>query len=90
VQVQLAERAPRKTAASIVNSPTLLTGSATYAHCGSGMTLRTGKGYRYYTCAGLAQKGPTRCGGRTVPMPKVDDAVLSAPADQVFATRGWC
>ncbi len=85
VQEQLAERAPRKTPARIVNSPTLLTGIATCAHCGAGMTLRTGKGYRYYACAGRAQKGPTRCGGCAVPMPKVDEAVLSTLADQVFA-----
>ena len=85
VQSQLAERAPRKTPARIVNSPTLLTGIATCAHCGAGMTLRTGKGYRYYACAGRAQKGPTRCGGCAVPMPKVDEAVLSTLVEQVFA-----
>ena len=85
VQTQLAERAPRKTPARIVNSPTLLTGIATCAHCGAGMTLRTGKGYRYYACAGRAQKGPTRCGGCAVPMPKVDEAVLTTLAEQVFA-----
>ena len=49
------------------------------------MTLRTGKGYRDYACAGRAQKGPTRCGGCAVPMPKVDEAVLTALAEQVFA-----
>ena len=49
------------------------------------MTLRTGKGYRYYACAGRAQKGPTRCGGCAVPMPKVDEAVLSTLVEQVFA-----
>ena len=85
VQAQLAERAPRKTPARIVNSPTLLTGIATCALCRAGMTLRTGKGYRYYACAGRAQKGPTHCGGCAVPMPKVDEAVLSALTDQVFA-----
>lgn len=85
IQAQLAERAPGKTPARIVNSPMLLTGIATCAHCGAGMTLRTGKGYRYYACAGRAQKGPTRCGGCAVPMPKVDEAVLTTLADQVFA-----
>ena len=85
IQAQLAERAPGKTPARIVNSPMLLTGIATCAHCGAGMTLRTGKGYRYYACAGRAQKGPTRCGGCVVPMPKVDEAVLTTLADQVFA-----
>jgi hypothetical protein len=86
VQEQLAERAPHNTAARIVNSPTLLTGIATCGRCGAGMTLRTGKGYRYYACAGRAQKGPTRCGGCAVPMPKVDEAVLSTLSDLVFVT----
>ena len=85
VQEQLAERAPRKTPARIVSSPTLLTGIATCAHCGAGMTLRTGKGYRYYACAGRAQKGPTRCGGCAVSMPKVDQAVIDTLSTQIFA-----
>lgn len=85
VQTQLADRAPQKIAARIVSSPTLLTGIAECAHCGAGMTLRTGKGYRYYACAGRAQKGPTRCGGCAVPMPKVDAAVLDTLAHQIFA-----
>ncbi len=84
VQVQLAERAPKKTPARIVNSPTLLTGIAVCAKCGAGMTLRTGKGYRYYACAGRAQKGPARCGGCAVSMPKVDAAVLDCLSDKIF------
>ncbi len=84
VQEQLASRAPKKRAPRLVNSPTLLTGIATCAHCGAGMTLRTGKNYRYYACAGRAQKGPTRCGGCAVSMPKVDNAVLSALRDDIF------
>jgi site-specific DNA recombinase len=84
IQLQLADRAPQKTPARVVNNPTLLTGIAVCGNCGAGMTLRTGKGYRYYACAGRAQKGPTRCGGCAVSMPKVDQIVLSALADHIF------
>ena len=48
------------------------------------MTLRTGKGYRYYTCAGRAQKGPTRCGGCAVSMPKVDQTVIETLSERIF------
>ena len=85
LQQQLADRAPRKTPGRVVSSPTLLTGIAICAHCGAGMTLRTGKGYRYYTCAGRAQKGPTSCGGCTVSMPKVDQTVIDTLSEQIFA-----
>ena len=85
VQEQLRARAPRKTPGRLVSSPTLLTGIAVCAHCGAGMTLRTGKGYRYYTCAGRAQKGPTRCGGCAVSMPKVDQTVIETLSDRIFA-----
>ena len=41
------------------------------------MTLRTGKGgrYRYCTCSTKARQGETGCGGRTVPMEKLDTLV---------------
>ena len=84
VQEQLRERAPQKIPARVVNCPTLLTGIAVCAHCGAGMTLRTGKGYRYYTCAGRAQKGPTRCGGCAVSMPKVDQTVIETLSERIF------
>jgi site-specific DNA recombinase len=84
VQDSLAERAPQKTPARIVNSPTLLTGIATCALCGAGMTLRTGKQYRYYACAGRAQKGPTHCGGCAVSMPKVDMSVIAVLSSKIF------
>ncbi len=49
VQVFLAERNPRRTPPRVVTGPTLLTGLATCAACGSGMTLRTGKFNRIAT-----------------------------------------
>ena len=50
------------------------------------MTLRTGKfnRYRYYACAGRAQKGPTKCEGCAVPMDGLDTLVLDQLADHVF------
>ena len=78
VQAFLAERNPRKTPPRVVTGPVLLTGLAVCANCGSGMTLRTGKfnRYRYYACAGRAQKGPTKCEGCAVPMDGLDILVL--------------
>jgi site-specific DNA recombinase len=50
------------------------------------MTLRMGKSnrYRYYACAGRAQKGPTKCEGCAVPMDSLDTLVLDHLADHVF------
>jgi DNA invertase Pin-like site-specific DNA recombinase len=78
VQASLHARSPRRVPPRVVGNPTLLTGLARCATCGSGMTLRTGKSdrYRYYTCAGAAQKGKTLCPGRSISMPDLDGAVL--------------
>ena len=78
LQAALADRNPRRVPPRVVSGPTLLTGLARCGTCGSGMTIRTGKGgrYRYYTCAGCAQKGPTLCPGRSISMPALDDAVM--------------
>ena len=86
VQALLADRNPKKTPPRVVTGPILLTGVAVCAACGSGMTLRTGKfnRYRYYTCAGRAQKGPTKCEGCSVPMDGLDTLVLDQLADCVF------
>ena len=86
VQASLAARNPRRTRPRVVGSPVLLTGIAHCATCGSGMTLRTGKSgrYRYYTCAGAAQKGPTFCLGRSIAMAALDGMVLEHLADRLF------
>ena len=86
VQAFLADRNPKKTPPRVVTGPILLTGVAVCAACGSGMTLRTGKfnRYRYYACAGRAQKGPTKCEGCAVPMDGLDTLVLDQLADHVF------
>jgi hypothetical protein len=89
VQAFLAERNPRKTPPRVVTGPILLTGVAVCAACGSGMTLRTGKfnRYRYYTCAGRAQKGPTKCEGCAVPMGSLDDLVLDQLSERIFQSE---
>ncbi len=79
-------RSPKRVPPRIVGNPTLLTGIARCGTCSSGMTLRTGKSgrYRYYTCAGCAQKGKTLCPGRSISMPALDGMVLEHLADRLF------
>ena len=86
IQASLASRNPKRNPPRVVNGPTLLTGLARCDTCGSGMTIRTGKSgrYRYYTCAGCAQKGKSHCTGRSISMPALDDMVLGHIADRLF------
>jgi site-specific DNA recombinase len=88
VQAKLARNNPKVTAPRIVNGPTLLTGLAVCASCGSGMT-RTGtarghRSYSYYTCAGCHQKGKSVCKGRHIPMGKLDSLVIEGVKAQLF------
>ena len=86
VQVALRAKNPKAMPPRVVTGPILLTGIATCASCGGGMTLRTGKSgrYRYYTCATCAQKGKTACKGRSIPMEKLDRLVTERLADQLL------
>ena len=86
VQGSLAARNPRRTPPRVVSGPTLLTGLAKCGTCGSGMTIRTGKGgrYRYYVCAGCAQKGKTLCPGRSISMAALDGMVLEHLTKQLL------
>ncbi len=86
VQAQLKKRNPKNTPPRTVTGPILLTGLATCASCGGGMTLRTGKygRYRYYTCATCAQKGKSACKGRSIPMDKLDTIVTDSLASQLL------
>ncbi len=86
VQAALKARNPKAMPPRVVTGPILLTGIATCASCGGGMTLRTGKSgrYRYYTCATCAQQGKAACKGRSVPMQKLDDAVTAKLADDLL------
>lgn len=64
-----------------VGGPTLLTGICFCACCGGAMTLRTGtssvgREYRYYTCPTKARQGAKGCPGITVPMDRLNEAVV--------------
>ena len=89
VQARLARNNPKVTPPRVVNGPTLLTGLATCATCGSGMTrtgtTRRGRSYRYYSCAGCQQKGKQHCKGRHIPMEKLDSRVIDGIAEQILA-----
>jgi site-specific DNA recombinase len=89
VQASLRARSPARVAPRMVSNPTLLTGIAKCATCNSGMTLRTGKSgrYRYYTCAGCAQKGASHCPGRSIPMAALDGMVVEHLADRLFTSQ---
>ena len=87
-QAKLAHNNPKVTAPRIVNGPVLLTGLATCASCGSGMT-RTGtarghRSYSYYSCAGCHQKGKSVCKGRHIPMGKLDALILDNVKSQLL------
>ena len=77
VQASLKSRNPKILPPRVVTGPILLTGIATCAGCGGGMTLRTGKTgrYRYYTCSTCARQGKSACKGRSIPMDKLDRLV---------------
>ncbi|MET0250920.1 MAG: zinc ribbon domain-containing protein [Novosphingobium sp.] len=65
-----------------VGGPTLLTGICFCACCGGAMTLRTGtsrvgREYRYYTCSTKARQGAKGCPGITVPMDRLNQAVVN-------------
>lgn len=86
VQAMLKAKNPKVTPPRVVTGPILLTGIATCASCGGGMTLRTGKSgrYRYYTCATCAQQGKAACKGRSIPMDKLDQLVTERLADRLL------
>ncbi len=90
VQAKLVANNPRVSPVRAVSGPILLTSLAKCAHCGAGMTQRTGTSrsgrvYAYYTCAGRAQKGASACTGNTIPMAVLDNLVLGALEEKLFA-----
>jgi site-specific DNA recombinase len=88
VHAQLARNNPRVTPPRVVNGPTLLTGLATCASCGAGMTRtatrRRNRSYTYYSCAGCHQKGKSECQGRHVPMATLDGLVIESVKERLF------
>ena len=88
VQARLVRNNPKVTPPRIVNGPTLLTGLATCACCGAGMT-RTGtrrrnRSYSYYSCGGCHQKGRSVCRGRHISMAKLDGLVIENVKERLF------
>jgi len=81
VQRSLNSRSPKMMAPRAVGGSTLLTGICFCACCGGSMTLRTGTSrngqeYRYYTCVTKAVQGKTGCSGLTLPMDRLNAAVI--------------
>lgn len=91
VQARLSRNNPKVTPPRVVNGPTLLTGLASCATCGFGMTLtgtrRRDRHYRYYSCAGCKLGGKSVCSGRHVPMEKLDRLVIEGVADKLLMPR---
>jgi site-specific DNA recombinase len=90
VQAKLARSNPKTTPPRVVNGPSLLTGIAVCASCGSGMTRtgttnRQGRSYSYYSCAGGQQKGKSVCKGRHIPAATLDEIVLTNLKRRVLA-----
>ena len=90
VQAKLARSNPKTTPPRVVNGPSLLTGIAVCASCGSGMTRtgttnRRGRSYSYYSCAGCQQKGKSVCKGRHIPAATLDEIVLTNIKQRVLA-----
>ena len=90
VQAKLARSNPKTTPPRVVNGPSLLTGIAVCASCGSGMTRtgtinRQGRSYSYYSCAGAHRKGKTVCKGRHISTRTLDEIVLTNLKQYVLA-----
>ena len=70
----------------VLSSPVLLTGLLRCGHCGSAMTLTTGKSgrYRYYKCSRRVNKGNAQCSSRNIRMELLDELVLSQLEGRVF------
>ena len=89
VGATLRSRNPRVTPPRVVTGPILLTGLATCATCGGGMTLRTGTSksgrvFRYYSCSRSLRQGKTGCRGRSIPMDKLDTLVTEHLCERLF------
>ena len=88
-QTLLWRRNPRVTPPRVISAPVLLTGLAVCAHCGGSMTMRTGTSrsgrvYRYYSCASFLGKGRTACKGRSIRMDKLDAVVTTQVIERLL------
>ena len=89
VQRRLASRNPSMAPARSHSTPVLLSGIALCGCCNrpdATMMMMTGKGgrYQYYTCSQRRRLKEVACGGNTVVMKAVDDAVLQALEKRLF------
>ena len=86
VKEKLSNRSPKKSHPRILSSPRLLTGLLRCGECGAAMTSATGKSnsYFYYRCSTRTKKHIDLCSSKMVPMDKLDKAILTALADNVF------
>lgn len=92
VQDHLRLRSPAVMHSHHVTSRVLLGGICFCGLCGGAMTLRTGKNgtYRYYTCSTKARMGKDGCTGITIPMDRLDDAVVSHLERKLLQTDRLC
>ena len=81
------QNAPQVTNPAVVSSPTLLTGLLEHGHCGSSMTLETGKSgqYRYYNCRKFLRS--KSCRGQRVSTELLDKEVLEHITNKLFSTK---
>ncbi len=91
MQSMLKVRNPKVTPPRVVTGPILLTGLATCATCGGGMTLRTGTSkngtvHRYYTCSNAARAGKSVCASRSIRMDTLDELVVEHLSDRLLTS----
>lgn len=87
VRLKRESRTPSKSNPRALTSPCLLTGLLKCGHCGSALTLATGKSgkYRYYKCTNRKSKGNVACSSKNLPMDKVDQIILNELANKALA-----
>lgn len=85
----LRRRNPKKTPPRDTTSNILLSKIAVCGHCGSGMTISTGKGgkYRYYSCSGEMRRGKSTCPGMRVPMDAFDQLIIETLSKHLFSNQ---
>ena len=89
VEARRRERRPAATPPRRLASPHLLSGLLKCGCCGSGLVVSTGtskggKTYAYYTCQKKLSEGAKACPSKRIAVPKLEQLVLSALAEQVL------
>ncbi|NHK29677.1 recombinase family protein [Parvularcula flava] len=85
-QEKLDRQHPLKTPPRLVRSDVLLTSIATCAKCGSPLRKQSGKSgqYHYYKCSRKSDTGETGCSGVSIPMSRLDDAVIDTLEEKLL------